>query len=367
MSRATDEALRRAVRALADEARGVDGLAALAMARGRRVRRRRRAVGTVAGVAAFLVLAAPFVWLRPGSGPDYVQPVGALTGAPSAPGDEWTRTPFPLSDSMMIIGGTSTGSPSVHSYAFDRTRDGYPSFAEYDELWAAPRGNLAAAYDYSRREETGLVDVPTRRVDWVRTGNHLQRPQWSPDGGRLLLTATNKESPTGLTAVILTAADHQVREIPVDGERYPCTGPCQFTWSPDGTEIVLPQTDPGQPPAGSGPDPRRGLQLFSAATGEPTRLLPIRGEVTGPYSWSEDGELVVVRGARAQLTDARTGQVVRGLPGGDAFWVAGDRLMYPDGEGENVVLAEIDLLGNELRRVPLPPELAHRELLVGPR
>ncbi|MFI6760335.1 TolB family protein [Micromonospora sp. NPDC050417] len=378
MSHATDEALRRAVRGLADEARPVTNLAPIAMARGQRVRRRRRAVGVAATVAVIGALTAPFVWLRPGPGPELATPTGGVApvngypGAPAEPppgaGAPWTYVPLPLSDKLMVVGGTTTGSPGGRPYVFDRTRNQYVTFSEYDEIWAAPRGNFAAAYDYSRPEETGLLDVPTGAVTWVPTGNHRMHPQWSPDGRLLLLTLPTKGSTGGYTAVIVTAADGRARRFGVDGQKFPCTEYCQFTWMPDGNEIAFPQDDPSRARQPDGRPPRRGLQLFSADEVRPTRLLPIRGDVDGTYSWSPDGQLAVVQAERdVQLTTVSTGAVVGTLTRADAHWLTDDRLMYLTTDRERQVATETDLKGKKVREVPLPVELTGRLLFVGAR
>ena len=41
---------------------------------------------------------------------------------------------------------------------------------------------------------------------------------------------------------------------------------------------------------------RKGIQMFSPDDGRPTRMLPVRGEASGPFAWSPDGRLVVVTG-----------------------------------------------------------------------
>ncbi|WP_329104631.1 hypothetical protein OG792_30285 [Micromonospora sp. NBC_01699] len=382
MSHATDEALRRAVRGLAGEARTVIDLAPLAMARSRRVRQRRRLVGAVAaGMVAFGVIAAPFLWLRPGSepqptGPHIVAPPSdrstRLPVSPSRPpapeaGSAWRNRPLGLTDGWVMTGATTTGSPRQPAYVLDRARNAYVSYSAYDELWAAPSGNLAAVYDYDRRGETGLLDVSTGTIDWVRTGTHNVDPQWSPDGGKLLLTVVGEQPVGSLGAVILTAATRQVRQFLADETTYPCTDYCQFTWLPDGREIALQQTDLTVERTKDARPPRRGLQLFSVDTGQPTRFLPIKGDVAGPYSWSPDGDSVVIQEQEPLLVDATAGTVLGKLPSADAFWTADDRLAYVTDGGGDPIAIQIDMAGNELLHLPLPPELAGRQLSVAPR
>jgi dipeptidyl aminopeptidase/acylaminoacyl peptidase len=328
------------------------------------------------------VIAAPFVWLRPAPNP---QPTGPhlidrrsadpteLAVTPSRPpaqeaGSAWWNRPVGLTDGWVITGATTTGSPRQPAYVLDRARNAYASYSTYDELWAAPSGNFAAVYDYDRRGETGLLNVPTGVINWVRTGTHILDPQWSPDGGRLLLTVMDQQSAGGLGAVIVTAANRQVREFSTDGTKYLCTDYCQFTWLPDGKEVALQQTDPVGERSEDARHPRRGLQLFSVDTGQPTRFLPIRGDVVGPYSWSPGGNSVVIQGQQeAQLVDASTGAVRGRLPSADAFWTGTDRLMYIASRDGNLIATEIDVHGNELQQVVLPPDLAGRQITVAPR
>ncbi|MGW4466874.1 TolB family protein [Micromonospora sp. NPDC004704] len=382
MSHATDEALRRAVHGLAGEARVATDLAPLAMARGRRVRRQRRIVGVAAAVVAIAVIASPFVWLRPGPevrpiGPHLIVPTsGDPTGPSASPtpstvqaaGSAWWSRPLQLSGSWIVTGATTTGTPRQPAYVLDRTRNSYVAYTAYDEVWAAPSGNLAAVYDYNRPGETGLLNVATGAVRWVRTGSHVMTAKWSPDGSKVLLTNINMQTGGGYTAIIVTVADRKVREFSASAATYLCTDYCQFTWMPDGKEVVLAQTDPAAPNSEKTRAARRGLQLFSADTGKPTRFLPIRGDVAGPYSWSPDGRSVVVQGQQdPQLVDATTGVVLGVLPSADAFWPADDRLMFVEDRAGYPSAIEMDLQGTEYAQFSLPPELLGRQISVAPR
>lgn len=156
------------------------------------------------------------------------------------------------------------------------------------------------------------------------------------------------------------------RTFRVDEKGYFCTDYCDFTWSRDGTEVVLPQT------GGSGHDEsvrdlRRGVQLFSVDDGRPTRFVPVPGDPAGPWAWSPDGKLVVVQGQHDPLlVETDTGRVVRTLPSAEVVWISADRLLYRRPYGaRDVVLA--DLTGRELVRQPLPKELVEREITVAPR
>ncbi|MEV0153447.1 hypothetical protein AB0H57_06855 [Micromonospora sp. NPDC050686] len=374
MSAKTEEALRAAVRDLADEARSAPELAGRALRRGRSLRRRRRVIAAGAALAAAAVLAGPFVWLRPDppAGPArWAAPPGTATPSPTGPAaapppaPDWTRSPLALPGGWVLTGASSTGTPAELGYALDRSRGRYVT-SRYEETWAAPRGGVAAVVDYERRGELGLLDLGTGKVRWVTVGSFIMTPHWSPDGRRLALTLMSKDS-GAFSLGVLTVGTAEYRAFPVDGERYLCTDQCFFTWSRDGKEVALQQTDPGAALSESQPHPRRGVQFFAPDDGRPTRFLPVKGDPDGPWSWSPDGRSVVVKGPDGpRLTEVATGRTIGPAPATDAAWVADDRLLYRDRRANEMVLVDLD--GRELTRQALPPALgADTTLAVAPR
>ncbi|SCL15823.1 hypothetical protein GA0070624_0833 [Micromonospora rhizosphaerae] len=380
MSRQAEDALRAAVRDLANGARTAPELAGRALRRGRRLRRWRRAVATGSALAALGLLAGPYVWLRhdpplqtttwapPPAAPTASTPAAASTpSVATAPRGDWTRAILELPGGWVITGATSTGGPAAQGYALDRERGRYVATARrYEEVWAAPRGGVAVVVDYERRGEVGLLDLGTGAVRWVRVGSYIMTPHWSPDGRRVALTVLDKDT-GGFSLGVLTAATGGYRTFPVDPTQYYCTDYCFFTWSRDGREVVFQQTDRNAPRSESIRHPRRGVQLFSADNGRPTRFVPVPGDPAGPWAWSPDGKLVVVQGQREPLlVETGSGRVVRTLSTADVVWVSEDRLLYRRPSGSrDFVLA--DLTGRELVRQPLPHELVDREITVAPR
>ncbi|NJP30552.1 TolB family protein [Micromonospora thermarum] len=376
MNGPAEQALRTAVRELADEARTVPGLAERARARGRRLRRRRQLAATGGALAALVALAVPFVWLRPsdpGPGP-------AAWGPPSAPAEstgsvvpaptgDWTASPLTLPGDWLLVGttstGESTGDPVERGYALDRTGGRYIGSDRYDEVWAAPRGGVAAVVDHDRRTELGLLDLASGEVRWVRTGGRIMTPHWSPDGRRLALTLMDKDS--GDLSLGVLGATGGWRTFPVDDQEYLCTDQCFFTWTRDGREVALQQTDPTAPRSESEPHARRGVQFFSPENGRPTRLVPVKGDPAGPWSWSPNGRQVVVKGRQGpQIVEVTTGRVIGPAPDADVAWGADDRLLYRDRRTGEMVLADLD--GRELARQALPEALGlDMVLLVAPR
>ncbi|MFC0507208.1 TolB family protein [Micromonospora costi] len=381
MSRDLEDAVRTAVRDLAGEARLPLDLAGEASRRGRRLRRRRRAAASAGAFAAVLVLAVPYLWLRPdppaGDGAAW-QPApeasatATTPGTPEAtpvpstgptPGKDWIRRPLTLPGGWVLTGAGSTGAPATTGWALDRDAGRYVAVDRYEVLLAPPRGDVAAVVDYERTGEIGLLDLRTKAVHWVPTGPHIMTPQWSPDGRRLALTLMDKAT-GGLALGVLTVGGGY-RTYPVDTKRYLCTDRCSFTWSRDGRNVVLQQTDPDAPRSESAPHVRRGVQLFSPDDGRATRFVPVPGDPAGPWSWSPDGRLVVIKGPDGpRIAEAATGRIVATAPGEDAAWVTGDRLLYRDVPANALVLVDVD--GRELARQPLPPALDNLTLVIAP-
>ncbi|MEU2664067.1 hypothetical protein [Micromonospora sp. NBC_01740] len=379
MNGSGEDVLRSAVREIAAEARAAPDLADRALRRGRRLRRRRRTTAAGGALAALVALVGPYAWLRPGAPPDtatwapVVTPVATVSAAPRtmsvvpAPTGDWTRVVVTLPGGWVLTGATSTGTPAVQGYALDRESGRYVAAdRRYEETWAAPRGGTAAVVDYERAGRIGLLDLGQGTVRWIRTGSHIMTPHWSPDGRRLALTLLDKES-ASFSLGVLDAATGAYRTFPVDTDRYFCTDRCFFTWSRDGREVALQQTDPGAPRSESRPHARRGVQFFSATNGRPTRFVPVPGDPAGPWSWSPDGRLVVVKGQDGpKLAEVATGRVIGPAPAEDAVWVADDRLLHRAGWTAEMVLVDLD--GRELARQALPASLeVNLTLAIAPR
>lgn len=372
-----DELLRKAVHDLAGTPRLPDDLVTQAILGGRRIRRQRQVATVLGAVVAVIALAAPFIWLQPRSAPTVTVPV-PTTAEPRVlppPGDNWRDAPLELPGGWVVTGATSTGGPASDGLVLDRSRNRYLTVGRYEQTWAAPRGRFAAVLDDDRPLDVGLLDVPTGKVRWVRTGQVTLNPEWSPDGTRLALTLLDKETANYSLGVL--SVDGAFHTFPVYRSSasagsgpgpYFCTDVCLFTWMPDGKQVALQQTDPAVPRTEGKPHARRGLQLFSADTGQPTRFVPVRGDVAGPYSWSPDGRLVVIKGREAtQLVEVDSGRVVRDLPTVDLniatlVWVTAKRLLLISG-GRAVL---IDPTGHPLERRDLPRELTGLRIAVAP-
>lgn len=370
------------------------GVAGGAIRRGRWLRRRRQ--GAVALVAVGLVAAVVVPYrLLDASAAGPVQPVAPPSGTPTAATDgsqvpivdaasgSWPAGPVVLADGWLVLGGNTAagstgtgGDPADPSDAsgddpavvLDRSTGRYRDVAGHGQIWPAASSTLAAVGDENRPFEIGLLDLATDKLRWVATGQHILTPQWSPTGDQLLLTILDKQTSVFSIAIVdaTTDAAAAVRSFPVDVDvAYRCTDRCMFTWSRDGREVALSQTDPAAPQSESRPHLRRGVQFFSAQDGTATRFLPVPGDVTGPWSWSPDGSQVVVQGQRgAQLVDAATGQVRADLPTSEVYWTAADRLLYLD-RGTGMAVS-ITPQGRPLAGYRLPAELTGRDLFLVP-
>ncbi|MDO3683915.1 hypothetical protein [Micromonospora sp. C28ISP2-4] len=366
MSTSLDETIRTAVHDLADGAGPAPDLASHAISRGHRLRRRRRAATATAVIVAVIAVAVPFVLLRPRPAPPPTTPPVTPTPSPvvrAAPGPKWADGPLVLPGDWVVTSLRAGEGTDGRSYLLDRGRGRYFANGRYDAVLPAPTGSLVAVWDDNRPRQVGLVDLARGTTRWYEPGRALGRPSWSPDGRRLLFTSQR----VGDFGFVVLGVDGEARSHAVDTDTYLCTDYCFFLWSRDGRDVLLQQTDPGRRRSESARHPRRGVQFFSADSGRPTRFEPLPGDPAGPWSWSPDGELVVVQGQQEPLlVEAATGRVVNALPAADAVWAGDDRLLYrrPNGSREFVFA---DTAGRELVRQPLPTGFFAAEVTIAPR
>ncbi|MGE5829545.1 MAG: hypothetical protein ACM30G_14465 [Micromonosporaceae bacterium] len=367
-----EHAVRVAVRQLAAEARPA-ALTDTAVAAGRQLLRRRRIAGAVLTAAAVIAaIGLPHLPLpadrsspRPGTEvTESTRPIRPTTSAEATPTRLTFAGPISLPGGWTIL---STGFPG--SAVWNRDRRAYEG-VNRDWVLVAPAGPYAAAApdDPTDLTRVEILDLRGRNPRTVSLGRRElgSAPQWSPDGTRLLLTTIDTKTPTTFIT-ILDAGSGDLTSWPID-KRYLCTGWCRLTWTRDGTEVVWPLTDRSVPHDDSGLDPRSGLQLFSATDGHPTRTLPVRGDVSGPFAWSPTGRYVIVAGAvvsggqRTQknwLVDVGTGAVVRTFPDGAPYWIANDRLLLAGG---GLMITLVDPTGAPLALFESPAMAA----LLGP-
>lgn len=264
MNSSAEEALRAAVHELAGEARAVPDLAAGALRRGRRVRAHRRAMVVAVSVLAVAAMILPFVLLRhrPPVLPAVPEPTVSATPGPDllpTPGRDWTTSPLVLPGGWVVGSALRDGT----GWVLDRSRNRYQRAAGYAGVWPAPRGAFSALVDANRPLEIGLGDTARGRTTWIRVGPGVGPLQWSPDGRRLVVTISDKD--TGGRFIGVLSTDGGFRRYPVDTVRYFCTDHCFFTWTRDGREVALQQTDAFAP----GPS-RRGTPAGACSSSPPT-------------------------------------------------------------------------------------------------
>ncbi|MFY1635373.1 hypothetical protein ACN27F_19215 [Solwaraspora sp. WMMB335] len=365
MSRDAEQLLRAAVHDLAGSgpSAGPEPLARAAIRRGRWIRRRRRAGIGLVVILAIAATTAPHRLLSRSE----QETAAPLTGTPSVidtVDPDWTTRPLELPGGWIVLGASASAATGQPAMVFDRHAGRYRDIAGFQQVVPSPDGDVVAVTQEGRPRQIGLLDLATDEVRWFETGQHILEPQWSPDGSRLLVTISDKDSGEQAFATV-AAADGVVRTFPVDiSQAHLCTDVCRFTWARGGDEVALSQTDPGEPRSESLPHARRGIQFFSPDDGRPTRFLPIRGDVVGPWSFSPDDRQAVVKGQHgAQLVDTGTGEVRGGLPSEQMFWVGPDRLLDTRSNG---YVELTDLAGDVLVRQLLPDRLTGTQLSVGP-
>ncbi|MFR9774508.1 TolB family protein [Micromonospora sp. MS34] len=364
MTRTLDETLRAAVLDLADGAGPVPDLAARALDRGRRLRRRRRVATAAATLVAATAMTLPFVLLRPDPPTPPATPTPTVTPSPTrlaAPGADWATKPLVLPGGWVVTRAQRAGG-SGYGFLLDRKRGRYITTDRYDGIFPAPTGSLVAIHDDDRPKDVGLIDLASGKTRWYRVDGALSVPRWSPDGRRLLFT-THRVDHFGF--IVLDTDGTRKTHLLNGPLGWPCANFCDFIWLPNGREVGL-TLAARKGPESSPRDLAKGVQVFSADDGRPTRLITMPGEPARPEAWSPDGKLVVVQGQQEPLlVETATGRVVNPLPSADVVWVGDDRLLYrlPFGAGD---FALADPAGRTLVRQPLPRKLVDLELTVAP-
>jgi hypothetical protein len=348
-------------------------LAATALRQGNRMRARRRVAAGCAVTALVLAASAVGYAVVPDHDPSR-KPVLPATSVSPAPRPTPSAPPLdppavlPASGPVLIQGVAVLAytSPTGDRMVYDRAHHRYTKVAAVD-VQPAPAGSLVG-YRTSNDEQYTLRDLASGRTASV--DGRMSGPRglsWSADGKRLAVF-----NGFGETSTLL------VQDVPgghVDNlgkTDFGCNDYCFATWLPDGTEVALALTDRSVGHEEAQRDRQRGLQLFSAADGKPTRLLPMPGAVFGPQSWSPDGRYAVIEGTvtrdgkrvrQTQIVETATGTIRGHLdgPAPDVVWAGPELLAVPAG-------ATVDLYtpnGYPVRRVPLPAALVGTGVTLG--
>jgi hypothetical protein len=359
MTRSVDDLLRETIRDLAAESATAPDLAGGALARGRRLRRRRH----IATVAAALLLAAtatiPYAVLHRDNHATWPSPA-APTAVPTpttVPASPLSMTePFRVPGSMVItgMGGYEGGRELIQNLVLDRTTGRYRALpAKFLNNDPSPDGRYVIG-DYLGRQELALREIGTGETRWV-TADAPPEPQWSPSGDRLVIFRN-----AGFT-VVDPATGHRTDHDIDDQQR--CLGYCQYTWLGDGAAVALPQTYQ----VNTDPVHVTGLAIFDARTGKLLRNLPAPGAPLGENSWSADGRAVLIRPDVPETHQVLIASTADGRPTGG--FRANTAFFLPDGTifGRlGAVVTHYDATGHPMESMTLPQPLDRKELSFGP-
>jgi hypothetical protein len=294
--------LKDAIAAMTSEVRGMDGLAATAIAQGKRIRRRQRVMTAAAVLAAFGIISSFFFW-RPATEQQSAMPapVRTINGPEKGllPGN-WTILAAPASQNVTRLDGKSTLTADVGDVVSPSGR-----FVMRADPGA---GEFVLTIKQSGREPVTLQ---------VPGGESFA---WSPVADTILATVSNMDGVKGF-ATVDAASARVSTHVPVSIPSSYC-GPCKFSWYPKGNEVVVRQAEDFTD-AGGNFTGRGSTYLFDAMTGRPSRSLTFQVNVSGPGSWSPDGRYALSESSLgSQLIDLEQRIMVRQLPG--RAWFNGD-------------------------------------------
>jgi hypothetical protein len=302
------------------------------MARGRRIRRRRHLAAAGGALLACAAVILPWTIISvPGGAP-------STTSTPS-------RGAVALGRVGLAGGWVVTG---TGNRVLDRSSRTYLLVEGDGTVLPAPVG--ARVLIDTAPDSLRVTDVRGTKTVVVDVSGLGGDYRWSPAGDQLVGRANQKE-PFKIGFAVINADTGAVTKHWVNHSTYDCSQ-CSFSWTRDGREVVMAVADRS---GGEGAEYVGGLQLFNAATGAPTRFLPVRAMPSSPFSWSPSGRFVIanpnVLKNSWQLIDVTTGQS-RPFPY-DAVWVDDDRLLAPvarkvltlSPDGTVTATVEVDIAG----------------------
>jgi hypothetical protein len=218
----------------------------------------------------------------------------------------------------------------VGDWYLDRENFSYvkPPVTGHARQLRAPLGNRVVLI--GAEGELTLTDVTGGNLVVVADPQRIGGVSWSPTGDRLVGQIIASE--TGADGQdfrmgfgVIDAASGALTKHWIDLNNYDCSD-CRFAFSRDGREIVLAIANRLR---GENAELVDSLQLFDAATGEPSRSLPVKAMPSSPFSWSPDGRYVIanpdVLQTQYELIEVATGKARPFAH--DAVWVTDDLLL----------------------------------------
>ncbi|MEV6303764.1 WD40 repeat domain-containing protein [Actinoplanes sp. NPDC051861] len=324
-----EDSVRAAVEELAATAPPPGDLASVARNRGRRIRRRRRAVAGLAAVALVGSVLTPYAIMEDRRSAPRPVPV-APTPSPSvtspqpaakvpyvaAAGKKWWTEPIALPGGLVVtaVSGkwTSEQRPAdtlaQGSVVLNRATGRYQVFpGGYTMFDAAPAGRYVLVQDDSSAR-IGIANAATGQVRMLDHGSG-SGVEWSSDGKKLLLTL-NAGGFRIIDAATGSAEDHTIPESTAL-----CPDNCFFTWLPGGKQVAIAERDPAVKQSEDREDTVQKVVVYDAATGARLRELPLPGVPAGTGAWSPDGKHVLLmpdatEPGGVRITEVATGRVL---------------------------------------------------------
>jgi hypothetical protein len=303
------------------------------MARGRRIRRRRRLVATAGALATVAAIALPIgILYRPND--HHRAPVATTTTAPATTPTATARATVTAAPPTTAADLRQTALPggwrvaAAGRVALD-ARGGYvplPSDARLVEPAPAGYRVLTQAEPDAPLQ---IQEVGGKAPVTVDANRFNGTYRWSPTGDRVIAGYSEKASGESGFAII-DAATGNVTNHPIDRNRYDCSQ-CNYAFTRDGAEVVVALADRS---GGEAEERVLGLQFFNATTGAPTRTVLAKVWVpSSPFAFSPDGRYLIAEGdttpgkyVRVDLTTRATTPFPY-----EAVWVTGSQLLAANG------------------------------------
>jgi hypothetical protein len=368
-----EDSLRTAIEELAAEAPLAHDLTAVARTRGRRLRRRRRAMIGACALALVMAVAAPYTVLRdarsapqPPAQKPTATPTRVVTG-------NWWESPYQLPGGAIVttVSSNNIDEPATleeGDVVLDRSTGRYRAVdGNYGAVTVAPAGEYVMAQT-ATGSSVLILDGQGNEYDRIKTDTVME-PQWSPDGSRLLIT-------TGKGYVLYTVATRQALTKAMPEAHRDCPQLCFFTWLPNGREIAIGLRDPATKRKFGKPDKLQGIRIYSPETGTPVRTLPVPGVPVGVGAWSPDGRTVLAYNGDAYsyfsdetyLFDVTTGAeiaaVSEGLDGIPQFLPNGQVIVFGT-ERSLATRIHDGATGQVVETITVPPAFGNRRVGIG--